>query len=39
MAQAVGRQCLLPIHTVHPERYDSLSANTELAANGERVTV
>ena len=35
MAQAVAPQRLLPIHTVYPERYDSLSANTEIAANGE----
>lgn len=39
MAQAVAPQRLLPIHTVHPERYDSLSANTEIAANGEWVTI
>lgn len=35
MAQAVAPQRLLPIHTVHPERYASLSANTMIAANGE----
>jgi len=39
MAQAVAPQRLLPIHTVHPERYASLSANTEIAANGEWVTI
>jgi ribonuclease J len=35
MAQAVAPQRLLPIHTVYPERYTLLSANTEIAANGE----
>lgn len=39
MAQAVAPQRLLPIHTVYPERYDSLSANTEIVANGEWVTI
>lgn len=39
MAQAVAPQRLLPIHTVHPERYASLSANTVIAANGEWVVV
>lgn len=39
MAQAVAPQRLLPIHTVHPERYDSLSANTDIVANGEWVTI
>jgi len=37
MAQAVAPQRLLPIHTVYPERYASLSVNTEIAANGEWV--
>lgn len=37
MAQAVAPQRLLPIHTVHPERYASLSPNVEIAANGEWV--
>lgn len=37
MAQAVAPQRLLPIHTVHPDRYASLSASTEIAANGEWV--
>lgn len=37
MAQAVAPQRLLPIHTVHPERYTSLSPNVEIAANGEWV--
>ena len=39
MAQAVAPQRLLPIHTVYPEKYDSLSANTEIVANGEWVTI
>jgi len=39
MAQAVAPQRLLPIRTVHPERYASLSANTVIAANGEWVAV
>jgi ribonuclease J len=39
MAQAVAPRRLLPIHTVHPERYESLSANIEIAANGEWVTL
>lgn len=39
MAQAVAPQRLLPIHTVRPKRYDSLSANTEIIANGEWVTI
>lgn len=39
MAQAVAPQRLLPIHTVHPERYAALSANTVIAANGEWVTI
>ena len=39
MAQAVALQRPLPIHTVHPERYASLSANTEIAANGKWVTI
>lgn len=39
MAQAVAPQRLLPIHTIHPERYDSLSANTEIAANGTWVNL
>lgn len=39
MAQAVAPQRLLPIHTVHPERYASLSANVEIANNGEWVEV
>ncbi len=39
MAQAVAPQRLLPIHTVHPERYASLSPNVEIASNGEWMTV
>lgn len=39
MAQAVAPQRLLPIHTVHPERYGSLSDSTEAVANGEWVTI
>lgn len=39
MAQAVAPQRLLPIHTVHPERYASHYTNTEIAANGEWVAV
>lgn len=39
MAQSVAPQRLLSIHTVHPERYALLSANTEVAANGQWVTV
>jgi len=39
MAQAVAPERLLPIHTIHPERYASLAARTQLAANGEWVEV
>jgi ribonuclease J len=39
MAQAVAPKRLLPIHTVHPERYASLSPNMVIAANGEWVAV
>jgi ribonuclease J len=39
MAQAVAPQRLLGIHTVHPERYAALSANTLIAANGEWVAI
>lgn len=38
MAQAVAPQRLLPIHTVHPERYAAFPAHIEVAANGEWVT-
>lgn len=37
MAQAVAPLRLLPIHTIHPERYAALSTNAEIAANGEWV--
>ncbi len=39
VAQAVAPQRLLPIHTVHPERYASLSANTvfPVSTNGTKL--
>ncbi|HQV01906.1 MULTISPECIES: MBL fold metallo-hydrolase RNA specificity domain-containing protein [unclassified Novosphingobium] len=39
MAQAVAPQRLIPIHTVHPDRYISFPAKLKIAANGERVVV
>lgn len=39
MAEAVAPRRLFPIHTVHPERYASLSPNTEIVANGEWVAI